>query len=109
FLERTREMIAVQASRVTGATSDSLQVVIKPSEGTQLSLDLRQRGNGIDAQAVLQQGDFAQLKQQWPELQQQLEKSGIRLAPLTEQTHFNNGNQGDFQRQTNHPSTENDS
>jgi hypothetical protein len=45
-------------------------------------LELRQRGDGVEAQAVLQRGDFEHLNQHWPALQQQLEQRGIRLAPL---------------------------
>jgi hypothetical protein len=48
----------------------------------QLSLELRQHGGVIDAQAVLQRGDFGPLSQHWPELQQRLEERGVRLAPL---------------------------
>jgi hypothetical protein len=95
-LDRTQELMTLHASRLVEAKADSLQVVIKPDAGTQLSLELRQRGGGIEAQAVLQKGDFENLKQHWPELQQQLEQRGIKLAPLTStenQTAWS-GNQG---------------
>jgi hypothetical protein len=82
-LDRTHDLLALHATRLVGANSDSLQVVIKPDAGTQLSLELRQRGSGIEAQAVLQKGDLENLKQHWPELQQRLEQRGIKLAPLT--------------------------
>jgi hypothetical protein len=81
-LERAHDLMAWHATRLVGANSDSLQVVIKPDAGTQLSLELRQRGGGIEAQAILQKGDFENLKQHWPELQQRLEQRGIKLAPL---------------------------
>ena len=82
-LERTHDLMASNATRMVSANADLLQVVIKPDAGTQLSLELRQRGGGIEAQAVLQAGDFENLKQHWPELQQRLELRGIKLAPLT--------------------------
>jgi hypothetical protein len=82
-LDRTQDLMTLHASRLVDAKTDSLQVVIKPDAGTQLSLELRQRGGGIEAQAVLQKGDFENLKQHWPELQQRLEQRGIKLAPLT--------------------------
>lgn len=82
-IERAHDIIAVQASRLGDSGLDSLHVVIKPGAGMQLSLDLRQRGDAIDAQVVLDHGDFGVLKQHWPELQQRLEERGVRLAPLT--------------------------
>jgi len=95
-LDRTHDLVMLHALRLAGADSDSLQVVIKPDAGTQLSLELRQRGGGIEAQAVLQSGDFEKLKQHWPELQQRLEQRGIKLAPLasTENQTSWSGSQG---------------
>jgi hypothetical protein len=81
-LERTHDMIAMQTVRLVDAKLDSLHVVIKPGAGLQLSLELRQHGGVIDAQAVLQRGDFGPLNQHWPELQQRLEQRGVQLAPL---------------------------
>jgi len=82
-VERTHDMVALHAMRLVDAKTDSLSVVIKPGAGMQLSLEMRQHGDGIDIQAVLQRGDFEHLSQHWPELQQRLEQRGIRLAPLT--------------------------
>ena len=83
--------------RVNDVGTDSLQVVIKPGAGTQLSLELRQHGGGVEVQAALQQGDFKHLSQHWPELQQRLEQRGIRLAPLTDDGTLANGGSGTFQ------------
>jgi hypothetical protein len=103
-LDRTQDLMTLHASRLVDAKTDSLQVVIKPDTGTQLSLELRQRGGGIEAQAILQKGDFENLKQHWPELQQRLEQRGIKLAPLTStenQTSWS-GSQG-FKQQPDQP------
>jgi hypothetical protein len=81
-LERTQEMITVNAVRLSDSGNNAMQVVIKPDAGTQLSLELRQHGAGVQVQAVLQQGDFNHLSQQWPDLQQRLTQRGIHLAPL---------------------------
>jgi len=81
-LERTHDMVALQGMRLTDSKLDSLSVVIKPGAGLQLSLEMRQHGDTIDAQATLQRGDFGHLSQHWPELQQRLEQRGVRLAPL---------------------------
>jgi hypothetical protein len=81
-LERTHDMIALQSVRLVDVQLDSLHVVIKPGAGMQLSLEMHQHGDVINAQAVLQSGDFGVLNQHWPELQQRLELRGVHLAPL---------------------------
>jgi hypothetical protein len=91
-LERTRELVTVSAARLSDSGNSSMQVVIKPDAGTQLSLELRQQGGNVEVQAVLQQGDFNHLNQQWPDLQQRLEERGIRLAPLTGEGAASNNN-----------------
>ena len=99
-VERTHEMVAVQAVRLQETGSDMLRVVIKPDAGTQLSLELRQRGDGVEAQVTLQHGDFSQLNQHWTDLQQRLELRGVKLSPLADGQAFANfGNsQNSFQR-----------
>jgi hypothetical protein len=82
-LERTQDMVALHSMRLRDLKTDSLQVVIKPGSGLQLSLDLRQRGDEIEVQALLQRGDFDHLNRHWSELQQRLESRGVRLANLT--------------------------
>lgn len=84
-MERTHDMVILHTTRLQDSSADSLRVVIKPDAGTQLSLELRQHGDNVDAQAVLQRGDFNQFNQHWAELQQHLEQRGIRLAPLANQ------------------------
>jgi hypothetical protein len=93
-LERTHELVADNAMRPERSGSDTLTVVIKPGGGTQLSLELRQHGDGVEAQASLQQGDYHHLNQNWSDLQQRLEQRGIRLAPLVDGGSFtNSGNE----------------
>ena len=82
-LDRTHDVLALHAMRLVDSQLDSLRVVIKPGAGMELSLEMRQHGDAIDARVVLQRGDFSHLSQHWPELQQRLEQRGIRLAPLT--------------------------
>jgi hypothetical protein len=83
-LERAQELVTVNATRLTESGNNSLQVVIKPDAGTQLSLELRQQGGSVEVQAVLQHGDFNHLNQQWSDLQHRLDQRGIKLAPLTD-------------------------
>jgi hypothetical protein len=98
-VEQTHQLVAMNAVRLheTGATS--LRVVLKPDAGTQLSLELRQRDNGVEARAILQTGDFAQLNHHWPELQQRLEQRGVRLAALTSEQNFTATGDGQHQFQ----------
>jgi hypothetical protein len=98
-LERAHDAMTLHAMSLNNAGTDSLQVVIKPGAGTELSLELRQRGGSVEVQAVLQQGDFKHLNQQWPELQQRLEQRGIKLASLTADGTFTDaGSDGRFQQ-----------
>jgi hypothetical protein len=96
--ERTSEMVALHAVRLARSDMDSLSVVIKPGAGTELSLELRQKNGGIEAQAVLQRGDFQALNQHWPDLQQKLEQRGIKLAPLGGENNLSSGDLGQFSR-----------
>jgi len=96
-VERMHDMVTMHALRLSNNPTDSLQVVIKPGAGTQLSLELRQSGNGVEAHAVLQQGDFNHLNERWSDLQNRLEQRGIRLAPLTDDSAAANSGSGQSQ------------
>ncbi len=101
-VDRTQDMVALHAIRLVDSKSDSLSVVLKPGAGIQLSLQLTQGADGIQAQAVLQHGDFQDLNQRWPELQNRLEQRGIKLAPLASDENamsFANQNRGQQNRQ----------
>jgi hypothetical protein len=93
-VERTHDMMALHSMRLVESKSDSLMVVIKPAVGTELSLELKQRNGGVEAQATLTRGDHQFLSQHWPELQQRLEQRGIKLAPLGSETSFSAGDNG---------------
>jgi hypothetical protein len=102
-MERTHDLVAAHAMRLDNVGSNTLTVVIKPGGDTQLSLELRQHGDGIEAQAALQQGDFHHLNQNWPELQQRLEQRGIRLAPLVDDGTGANSGGRQFQQPSKQP------
>ena len=74
--------MSLQAVRLRESGQDSLQVVIKPDTGLQLSLNLQMRDGAVEMRALLQRGNLEFLNLHWPELQQQLESRGIRLGPL---------------------------
>jgi len=97
-LDRTHDMMALHAMRLVESKSDTLSVVIKPAAGTELSLELRQHADGIEAQATVTRGDHQFLSQHWPELQQRLEQRGIKLAPLGGETNLSANDNGHFQQ-----------
>lgn len=98
-VERTQDLVSLHALRMVDSKSDSLQVVIRPGTGTEMSLELRHRNGGVEAEAILQRGDYQLMNQHWPELQQKLEQRGIRLAPLGGDPNFSPANNGSFSRQ----------
>jgi len=97
-LDRTHDMMALHAMRLVESKSDALSVVIKPAVGTELSLELRQRAGGVEAQATLMRGDRDFLSQHWPELQQRLEQRGIKLSPLGGTADFLANDNGQFRQ-----------
>jgi hypothetical protein len=98
-VERTHDLVSLHALRMVDSTSNSLQMVIKPGAGTELSLELRHRNGSIEVEATLQHGDFQLMNQHWPELQQKLEQRGIKLAPLGGETNSSTPDNGNSSRQ----------
>lgn len=96
-LERAHDLMSLHAFRLRDSGADSLQVVIKPGSNLQLSLNLQMRDGQVQMEARLHKGDYDFLNRQWPQLQQQLEARGIRLAPLSADTGSLNS-QSDFQQ-----------
>ena len=80
--QRMQELVSLQVMRLHESGADEMHVVIKPDTGVQLSLNLQQRDGNVQVQAVLDRGNFDLLSRHWPELQQQLESRGVRVAPL---------------------------
>jgi hypothetical protein len=81
-LDRAHDMMALHTMRLVESKLDALSVVIKPSVGTELSLELRQHAGGVEAQATLLRGDRQFLSEHWGDLQHRLEQRGIKLATL---------------------------
>jgi hypothetical protein len=103
YLERTRELVSLQVMRLQESGAEEMRVVIQPDSGLQLTLHLQQRGGGVEMQAVLDRGNFGLLNRHWPELQQQLELRGVRVAPLANaEPSFGGGSEGFRQPTTSH-------
>jgi hypothetical protein len=108
-LERTHDIVALHAMRLTDTGAESLHVVVKPGAGVQISLELRQSARGIEVRAELHKGDYDQLNQHWPDLQQRLEARGVRVSSLTPSEnytgaghHFNQSKQQSSQQESLH-------
>jgi hypothetical protein len=97
-LERTHDLMSLHAFRLRDSGADSLQVVIKPGPGMQLSLNLQMRDGHVEMRATLHRGDFNFMNGHWSELQQQLGARGVRLAPLTSGEQAGPGDKGSFQQ-----------
>jgi hypothetical protein len=101
--ERTQELVVWHALRLRASGADEMHVVIQPDSELQLSLYLQQRHGEVEARAVLERGNFEWLNRHWPELQQQLELRGVRLAPLAgAHLSFGGGSAG-FRHPSQHP------
>jgi hypothetical protein len=105
-LERTHDIVALHAMRLSEYSSESLHVVVKPGAGIQLSLELHQSARGIEVRASLDKGDFEQLNQYWPELQERLEARGIRVGTLTTAENFTSTSHQQFQQSKQQPSNQ---
>ena len=86
WLERANELISLHAIRLTESGRDHFRVTIEPGNSITLSLELRWHTDGIAVRAQIVSGDFNQLSQYWPDLQQQLQPRGINLASLEPQS-----------------------
>jgi hypothetical protein len=96
-LERTQDLMSLHAFRLRDAGADSLQVMIRPGAGVQISLQLQMRDGMVEMRATLHRGDFDFLSRNWQQLQQQLEPRGVRLAPLLSGNPTSTGSQHFFQ------------
>ena len=94
-IQRMQELVSLQVMRLHESGADEMHVVIKPDTGMQLSLQLIQRDGNVQVQAVLDRGNYDLLSRHWPELQQQLESRGVRVAPLASADQsFGGGSEG---------------
>ncbi|HXP61882.1 MAG TPA: hypothetical protein VN829_15410 [Dongiaceae bacterium] len=61
----------------------STSVVLNPDGNTQLVLHVKFAQGCLEAQAVLERGDFSAMGSEWKQLQNRLAEHGVRLGPLT--------------------------
>ena len=101
LLSMIREVMTFRHQR-----ADSMAVVLKPDAGTEIFLHLSMKDGQIEVQARFERGDFAAVNAQWEQLQQSLNRQGVRLGPLQESPHQPGSNaQAGQQGQDGHPSS----
>jgi len=98
-VDRTHDMMVLHSMRLVESKSDVLSVVIKPAVGMELSLELHQHADGVEAQATLLRGDHQFLSEHWEDLQQRLELRAFKLAGLNYEGSSAAGDNGHFQQQ----------
>jgi hypothetical protein len=66
---------------------NSMDAILRPDGGTEISLHLSLRSNGqVDVVARVERGDFEGLQAHWTELQSSLGQQGIRVGELHQST-----------------------
>jgi hypothetical protein len=63
---------------------DSMSVVLRPDEKTEVHLHLQLVDGAVEVEAHLQRGDPGALGAEWVQLQQNLSTQGVRLSSLQE-------------------------
>jgi hypothetical protein len=81
--------------------SGSVSVVLTPDANTQVALHVKMQQGQMQAQAVLERGDYSALKADWGSLQSRLSDQGVRLAPLSSSVdpRSSSGSGGSFSQQ----------
>jgi hypothetical protein len=75
----------VVAFRRVGA--DSMDAVLRPDRGTEISLHLSLHSNGqVEVAARVERGNFEGLQEHWSELQTSLAQQGVRVGELHQST-----------------------
>jgi hypothetical protein len=74
--------ISQRAVELKSLNQDSMTVVLRPDQHTELSLQLHRREGGIEVRAHFERGNYENLNAHWAELQSSLAPKGIRLGGL---------------------------
>jgi hypothetical protein len=92
------------------AAGGAVSMVLSPDQNTQLLLHVKMQQGHLQAQVVVQRGDFTTLRGDWGQLQGKLAGQGVRLAPLASSSGnsptFTGGNHSAAQREREVPSAE---
>jgi hypothetical protein len=83
-VDRISNLLLRETSLVRQYSSDSMAVVLRPDDNTELYVHFAQRNGQIEATIRCDRGDAHQLGALWPQLQESLAQQRVRLAPLQE-------------------------
>lgn len=83
-VDRIANLVQREAALVRPHSSDSMAVVLRPDENTELFVHLTHRNGQVEATVRCERGDTAQLGALWSQLQETLSQQKVRLAPLQE-------------------------
>ena len=84
MVDRVSSLLLRETSLVRQYSSDSMAVVLRPDDGTELYVHFARRNGQIEATIRCDRGDVQQLGALWPQLQKSLAQQRVRLAPLQE-------------------------
>jgi hypothetical protein len=83
-IELLHGQIAGEAAELRRLGADSVALLVRPDDGTEVLLHLKVREGLVEVRAQVERGDPGALAGRWAELQQALSAQGIRLARLEE-------------------------
>ena len=82
--ERISQMIVRESATLRHTGAQSMSVVLRPDENTELVVNLTKVDGTLEAVIKLERGEFGGLNQHWVQLQDRLAQQNIRLGALNE-------------------------
>jgi hypothetical protein len=95
-VDRLTEVILHEVQAFRQTQSDRVEVVLKPDNQTEISIEFRFHNGEVEASARCQRGDFPALTAQWSQLQQTLSQHGVRLTELEGSNFLGQSSPGPF-------------
>lgn len=94
--ERVEQTILNSAIELKRLGRESMSVVLRPDQQTEMHLHLVVSNGHVDVEARISRGDLAHLQSQWSHLQQNLALQGVRLQSIEESRDFAQQGGGGF-------------
>ena len=83
-VDRLSDLLLRETAVVRQHSSESMSVVLRPDDNTELFVHFAQRNGAVQATVRCQQGDFQHLNGLWSQLQESLARQKVSLGPLQE-------------------------
>lgn len=100
-VDRLAKLVLQETCVARRHASDSMSVILRPDEGTELFVHFTQRNGIVQATIRCERGDFHQLNALWLELQSSLAEQKISLGPLQEASSGYSGSNGSSNKDLN--------